>query len=396
MAEFERELRPFDLKTTIKADRGAAAIIIDVGSDGKNTTHNSGDLIDNLVNSHLANGQRMSSATKLYVIGEFKAIFKETHEASDSKHPSGYYMGQIAKDEQHLTGKRHQASDYQGDQWKRGVSKVCELIKAMTNLQEVTWISTLPFQEEVWAFLPTTLTKLIIDIGNPIRLDTSDSSYRKVHISRDGMKPLVRFTQLRELRLFNMMRTFQSIIWETVFRNKAEGQMQVLDLTMAEHPIIRADNWVKADGVCGINVVNPNTREYKGKDGNGMLYHTHGMGEYLDDLCMRKARLASYIGETVPLPLWCLKLDGFVIDRLPFEHELSGIVLLTCGPNCVDAGIRPPKTTRAPKNAWGASVKSSQTHCLIKWPNWARIYTGAGEELDVDGHVVENAVPKDA
>ena len=44
----------------------------------------------------------------------------------------------------------------------------------------------------------------------------------------------------------------------------------------------------------------------------------------------------------------CLKLDGFVVDYLPFEQELSRIALLTCGKDCIDSGLRAPKTPRTP------------------------------------------------
>jgi hypothetical protein len=39
-------------------------------------------------------------------------------------------------------------------------------------------------------------------------------------------------------------------------------------------------------------------------DGKGILHYTFGTGEYLDGLCMRKARIASGLEEAKPLPLW--------------------------------------------------------------------------------------------
>lgn len=83
----------------------------------------------------------------------------------------------------------------------------------------------------------------------------------------------------------------------------------------------------------------------------------------------------------------CLKLDGFVIDRLPFEHELTRIVLLTCGESCVDAGLRAPKTPRAPLNKWGSSVNKDNTHSYIVWPSWSGIFDNQGQLLDAEGSV---------
>jgi hypothetical protein len=106
---------------------------------------------------------------------------------------------------------------------------------------------------------------------------------------------------------------------------------------------------------------------------------------------MRKARIASKLDEAKPLPLWCVKLDGFVVDQLPFEHELSKVVLLTCGENCIDAGLRAPRTPRAyTMNKWGPSVNNEATHCLIVFPNWAAIFDNEGRLLDPSGNVVSS------
>jgi hypothetical protein len=96
----------------------------------------------------------------------------------------------------------------------------------------------------VWNALPTTLTKLIIDLGQPIRYEVYGVQ-REHYIQSDDMQPLVQQTNLEELRLFRIPFSIQSIAWETVFRN---------ELQMADGPIVRNGHWRKADEVRGLNV----------------------------------------------------------------------------------------------------------------------------------------------
>jgi hypothetical protein len=196
--------------------------------------------------------------------------------------------------------------------------------------------------------------------------------------------------KLKELRLFRVHDSVQSIVWETVFRNTSKGGIRVLDVQMAAAPIVRSEQWKKAKDVAGLTVPteSANSMAYKGKDGKGVLHYSIGTGEYLDDLCIRKARIASGLDEATPLPLWCLKLDGFVIDYLPFQHELSSIVLLACSDNCIDSGLRAPKTSRAPHNKWSKAVNNATSHCLIQWPNWTGIFDDHGDQRSRLGVVV--------
>jgi hypothetical protein len=143
------------------------------------------------------------------------------------------------------------------------------------------------------------------------------------------MKPLQELVKLKELRLLRMYESIQQLVWETVYRNTSVGGMRVLDLQMAEEPIIRKAKWKKANDVAGLTVPTETSADkmYKGIQGSGVLHYSIGTGEYLDDFCIRKARIASGLEVATPLPLWCLKVDGFVIDHLPFVYDLSRIVL---------------------------------------------------------------------
>jgi hypothetical protein len=204
------------------------------------------------------------------------------------------------------------------------------------------------------------------------------------------MKPLQELVKLKELRLLRMYESIQQLVWETVYRNTSIGGMRVLDLQMAEEPIIRSGKWKKANDVAGLTVPTETSADkiYKGIWGSGVLHYSIGTGEYLDDFCIRKARIASGLEVATPLPLWCLKVDGFVIDHLPFMYDLSRIVLLTCGEKCIDSGLRAPRTDRAPRNKWSKAVNNATSHCMIQWPNWTGIFDDRGDQRNKLGIVV--------
>jgi hypothetical protein len=241
----------------------------------------------------------------------------------------------------------------------------------------------------VWEKLPTTLTKLVLDLGEPVRLDQDGEFLHKSYITLSEMKPLLEQVKLKELRLFRVRDSLQPLVWETVFRNISDSGMRVLDLQMAAAPIVRSEQWKKANDVAGLTVPTEECEEkqYKGMDGKGILHYSIGTGEYLDGFCIRKARIASGLDEATPLPLWCLKLDGMVIDHLPFEHELSRVVLLTCGEKCIDSGLRAPKTSKAHNN-WSKAVNNATSHCLIQWPNWTGIFDDHGDQRNKLGVVI--------
>ena len=114
----------------------------------------------------------------------------------------------------------------------------------------------------VWDALPTTLAKLVVDVGYPVRLDASDSK-RPIYLKQECLKPLINYTNLNELRIFGMRDSYQSIIWETVYRNQVQGGMRVLDLHMAAPPLVRQKSWVKAKDVHGLTVPVAEVPAYK-------------------------------------------------------------------------------------------------------------------------------------
>jgi len=115
----------------------------------------------------------------------------------------------------------------------------------------------------VWDMLPMSLAKLIVDVSRPVDVDYNNGTQTK-YITPEGMQPLIQFTKLRELRIFGMRGSFQSIIWETVFKNTADDKgMHVLDLQMAEKPLVRANHWVAAENVRGLKVRHLDGGAYK-------------------------------------------------------------------------------------------------------------------------------------
>jgi hypothetical protein len=111
--------------------------------------------------------------------------------------------------------------------------------------------------------LPTKLSALVLDLGNPIRVVDDEFNVTKVHIIPDDMTPLVNQTRLRELRLFRLRDSLQFIAWNTVYLNKHPGGMQVLELQMDAMPILRGNSnkWNKAVDVSGLTVAQPGLLE---------------------------------------------------------------------------------------------------------------------------------------
>lgn len=130
---------------------------------------------------------------------------------------------------------------------------------------EDSWVSGLPFLTSILEKLPTSLTKLIIDLGQPVRLHRDGDLFRKSYMTQAEMKALQQQTKLKELRLFRMHDSFQPVIWETVFRNASKTGIRVLDLQMAAGPLVRSKFWRKAKDVIGLTVLSddPNEKEYK-------------------------------------------------------------------------------------------------------------------------------------
>ncbi|KAF3046697.1 hypothetical protein E8E11_005620 [Didymella keratinophila] len=370
----EPNLQPFNFEEVLTADRAAGLrnVHIDVGRSSKGVAVPSLERLKRKVTRCLTNDiKHRLATTKLYISGDWN----------------------YAEPRKDLTENEKTLADAQ--EWKEGVDAVRELIRSMKKLKELIWLGDLPFMPSVFEDLnKRKLTKLVLDLHNTVRVFDEDGNGRvvKLHISSLDMGPLLKQTRLQELRLRRLRDSMQLIAWKTVFLNELPGRMRTLELQMEHAPIIRNDDskWHKAADVRGLTVAQPGFLEepYKGRDGKGGLHWKLGYGEYLDVDCIRKARIATGIEAPVPLPLQYLWLDGFVIDHLPFEHELTDINFLGCGSKCIDAGMRAPKTDAEPFLAWCRRVNNTSCHFALQWPNWTGIFDTEGEQRDVHGQVI--------
>lgn len=119
-----------------------------------------------------------------------------------------------------------------------------------------SWNSDLPFTAEFLDALPTTLTKLIVNLEQPVLPQEGNtlSTYGKT-IEPSDMASLLDMTQLEELRFFKIPDiTFQRVVWGTVFRNDLKNGMKVLELEMARPAVVRPGDWRYAHDVVDLDV----------------------------------------------------------------------------------------------------------------------------------------------
>lgn len=107
--------------------------------------------------------------------------------------------------------------------------------------------------------LPTKLTKLVLDLGNPVRVADDGVVLTKLYMRSEDMTPLWKQTRLLELRLLRLRDSLQFIAWKTVFLSRISGGMRILELQMHGEPIIRDGlaHWHKAEDVHGLTVAKP-------------------------------------------------------------------------------------------------------------------------------------------
>ncbi|CAI7596830.1 unnamed protein product [Penicillium glandicola] len=162
-------------------------------------------------------------------------------------------------------------------------------------------------------------------------------------LTLEQMRPLVEFRRLRVLKLTGMMRSYQPIIWQTVWVNP---QLTTLELEMAvgpdiENPMGRS-GWkaIKKGWVMNVRSYAPPV--YYGNRGDGEICRKVGYGEYLDKYCIEKAKvLALFTGFPVPasLPVKHLTLTGFAVDGDAFGMWFRNLEEVHFKKDCIDCGF---------------------------------------------------------
>jgi hypothetical protein len=214
----------------------------------------------------------------------------------------------------------------------------------------------------------------------------------------DAMKPLLNFTNLRSLTLNGMEKSYQHIIWQTVFRNP---QLYDLTLEMALSPVIIREalpqcmkvnkGWIFPTPIPGWA-----SATYLGHHGEGILHNEFGDGEYLDSRAMELAHEDVFGANSHGLHLLGiskLTIMGFVIDSGPFlrwfdAQKLRTIVLKD---NCFDAGFFLPPAMRGMTHVLlgGSLVEQQKLKGQVIRPGEVRIVTLSQGRV-VDEEAVEN------
>ncbi|KAK0640473.1 hypothetical protein DIS24_g9283 [Lasiodiplodia hormozganensis] len=253
-----------------------------------------------------------------------------------------------------LTRARSQSSAAQSDtprkhelEWALAVNLIKSVLEKIDGLKSLEWETDLPFSKEIWAVIPENIQKLSLNLFVPDVEELGEHDPHPDYFTHDDLMYLVNFKNLRSLRLYNMVESFQSIIWETVWKNTG---LTTLELEMRDDPITRdGDNGGKRFPVIDDNWKYNTKRvaadKYRGRDGFGFLHHAYGYGEYLDCVAISKGRNAAMrsMGELNTLPLTTLRLGNFVVDDTSFAKYFDGLRKIVFTPKCADAGFVLPE-----------------------------------------------------
>ncbi|CBX94766.1 predicted protein [Plenodomus lingam JN3] len=250
------DLKPFDMLTEVMANcKKEDALVVDVGRNEHGLEVKSQQHLLDLVDNLLSRPDNLKKFRSLYILGAWRLTPSKENWGGFGEYPK-YHEG-----EPHVFTK-------QEEEWHLAGKNIARLAAAMPNIEELIWLASLAFTAHVWEGLNTSMTKIIIDLGYPVRLIVNGFSAHESFITSDELKPLVQQTKLKELRLFHMKDdsySYQPVIWETVYRNSNENGMRLLDINMADPPIVRSEHWHKAEDVAGLTVAHCKTgdKDYK-------------------------------------------------------------------------------------------------------------------------------------
>ncbi|KAL4994858.1 hypothetical protein BDV10DRAFT_197190 [Aspergillus recurvatus] len=215
----------------------------------------------------------------------------------------------------------------------------------------------------LWAALPKDRRILGLDVFWPILskqptesdIKASENKPKTETLSEDGdkddekepavlpideMAPLCTFRNLRALKITGMMQSYQMYIFQAAWLNT---NLEELEIGMALPPRLRRGyKWPYIKGGWRLNKASYAEPVYHGT-GYGTLLRTVGVAEYLDKMCIEKAKIrAMAAGSTRNrLSIRILTLTGVVVDADPFLHwfDPKRLKCVNFKDNCVDAGF---------------------------------------------------------
>ncbi|KAL3457926.1 hypothetical protein BJX64DRAFT_280254 [Aspergillus heterothallicus] len=207
----------------------------------------------------------------------------------------------------------------------------------------------------LWAALPKDRRSLGIDVFWPIPREENvrdekenvkqtgedeEEEEKPTIFPIDEMAPVCMFRNLRVLKITGMMQSYQMYIFQAAWLNT---NLDELEIGMALSPRLRRGyKWPYIKGGWQLNKTNMEEPVYYGT-GEGSLLHKVGVGEYLDKMCLEKAKIrAMAMGSTRNrLSIRTLALTGVVVDADPFLHwfDPKRLKCINFKDNCVDAGF---------------------------------------------------------
>ncbi|KAL4816029.1 hypothetical protein BDW67DRAFT_191192 [Aspergillus spinulosporus] len=156
----------------------------------------------------------------------------------------------------------------------------------------------------------------------------------------DEMAPLCTFRNLRILKITGMMQSYQMYIFQAAWLNT---NLEELEIGMALQPRLRRGyKWPYIKGGWRLNKTTYAEPVYHGT-GYGTLLRTVGVAEYLDKMCIEKAKIRAMASGSTRnrLSIRTLILTGVVVDADPFLHwfDPKRLKCINFKDNCVDAGF---------------------------------------------------------
>ncbi|KAJ5128255.1 hypothetical protein N7448_001972 [Penicillium atrosanguineum] len=191
-----------------------------------------------------------------------------------------------------------------------------------------------------WLSLPRDKSKLGLDLFSSCAQGQENINC----LDLMELKPLCQFRGLRSLKLFGMMQSYQTYIWQTAWLNLG---LDELELGMVLKPeilsVTHGRQWSLVEEGWSMNEKQTADPVYHGHLGDGELHPRIGYGEYLDKHSIEKAKLLALTMDRTShrLTIKTLTLSGFVVDADPFLQwfDPQRLRSIHFKGECIDAGF---------------------------------------------------------